>query len=106
MAKKEDRYNVTLKMNLSIDQVDDKGNVLRNWHGGNYDLDYPGMDYVQIVATQQAMSHFGQILCNLGWGDAAVIGYDMNELALAKRIAQGEDPASLVSSGGGSGGKK
>jgi hypothetical protein len=94
MAKKDDKYNVSLSLRIDINKVIPGGEgveeTVKDWHNGQYQLSYPGMDYAQIVATQQALSRFGQILCNLGWGDAAATGFDLKMLEEARKIANGE----------------
>lgn len=90
MASKEDKFNMKLECKISIDKVTDTGEVERYWHGGEYKLDYPGMDYTQIVATQQALSQFGQVLVDLGWGDVILQGFDPELVKEAKKAAKGK----------------
>jgi hypothetical protein len=65
------------------------------FHDSKLELDYPNMDYVQCVATQQAAVSFLQVLSNLGWGEALDAGFPPEIIEGARKIAKGQDPFKL-----------
>jgi len=95
MAKTTDRFNVAMQLSIKVDKLNEAGEVERYWHGGDYKLDYPGMDYHQLVATQQAVSQLGQILVDLGWGDAVLQGVDPELVKESKKAAKGKGGKSV-----------
>ena len=84
MSTKEDKFDVLIKINVEIK----KGDAL--FAESDFNQKYPNMDYMQMVATQQAINQLAQILLDLGWTEAEAMGFSIEEIEIAERVAKGK----------------
>ena len=90
MAKKEDFYTVKVNLDMEVTKQGSNNVSAKHFHSSNYKMEWPGMDYMQLVAVQQAINQLGQILVDMGWADAAAIGFNLEEIEAAKKVAKNE----------------
>ena len=77
MSDMATKFNVKLSVICEVTKVAEDGTE-SPFSTLNSSIDYRGMDYLQITATQQAIVDFGQSLTNLGWAAAGLMGFDVS----------------------------
>jgi len=81
MSEKE--FDVTLNVTASVRKKTDQG--AKEWYSQNTEVNYKGMDVLQVTATNAAIVRFGEILAELGWDGAKLQGFPPELIKAAKQ---------------------
>ena len=73
-------FDVNLILNVSVKKNGE------DWYSTDSNIDYKGMDYLQVVSTNAAVVKFADILADFGW-DAALLKGFPKELIEASKAA-------------------
>ena len=82
MAKQEDKYNVTMKFDVSITKDGEKD--AKPWYGTTGEITYVGMDYLQVCGVNAALVKFAEILVDLGFDGAILAGFPVETVKAIK----------------------
>jgi hypothetical protein len=88
MADKASRYNVTLTVQCKVESLDATGKVASPFADTNAEIKYSGMNYLQIVVTQDLVARFGKMIAETGYAAASASGFAAEVEALLKAAAQ------------------
>lgn len=75
-----DKFDVKLTIGVSVKKEGRDG----NFYSANSEINYTGMDYLEMNATNAALVKFAEILTNFGWDAAELKGFNKQLIEATK----------------------
>lgn len=82
MAKQTDRFDVTMKFDVTVKKVGDEGG--KPWYGSTGEIEYTGMDYLQVCAVNGAIVKLAEVLADFGYDASVVAGFPVEVVKAIK----------------------
>jgi hypothetical protein len=85
MADQNSRYNLKLSIKCEVEAISADGKGTKPFADTDATIKYNGMNYLQIVVTQDLVAKFGKMIAETGFAAAAMSGFE-KEIAQLKAL--------------------